>query len=1000
MQALQRLLGKVSVRSKFMLLGAVGLIAIAIPTWQTLSQLRTQWSIAEGEISGAPAAQAVLDVLINVREARGLNALVASGAVDRVESRAAALADVDAAVATLQGAIAGKPQFADTEAKLAEAVQSWTALSAQVAADAVPAAENIAAFAPAIHAFDVVLDRIRDESGYSYTPFVDSYHLMFAGLTVGPALEDALAEARGLGVFALGAGAGDAGTLGRIVGLESRIKDYLEQFDRELAKAIATNPALGPPLQAAKAESDARLAEAVAAMDALLANAASADAGTDSPAGDAGAYYDTVTAGIVAHHALEVAMLSALGSLSDANGDAARKLFWAEAALLGAIIVVIAFIVWAFAAQAIGATHHAVRAARNIAQLQLDNRIEARSEDEFGDLMTALAAMQRELKERIERERVISMENARVRNALDVATSGMMIADNDGLIVYMNPAVHRTLKEGESAMRERLPNFRHDKVLGSNFDIFHRDPAHQRALIPSLKATHKARLTMGEMHFELAASPMFDTDGSRIGTALEWQDRTADTTFRHQLRNVAQKAAAGILTARVEVGEGEDRYAELGRIFNSLMDLTAKAIDEVQRTMAALAEGNLTVRSTAQMMGSFGELNTNANATAEALAQAIGEVQQAVGAINDAAAEIASGNMDLSKRTEQAAASIEETAAAMEEMTATIKQSAEHAQQAKQIATRAAEVAGDGGQTVEAVVRVMRDIEDSSRRMADITTTIDGIAFQTNILALNAAVEAARAGEQGRGFAVVAAEVRALAQRSATAAKEIAQLINESVTKIAEGANVAQRAGRTMSEIVGSSQKVADIIGEITAASIEQAKGLGEVNNAVTQMDQSTQANSALVEEMAASAQSMSDQAHQLSEIASRFVLPGEGGGNIDISGFGEMVKAHQGWKFRLKDFVEGRSSEVLDPAKVEVDHACALGKWIHGAGAKVGHLPEYQDLKVRHAAFHRCAAEIIRTQQRGRVDEAQQLLSGQFGALSEETIVAIQRLGSAVRGR
>ena len=133
MQALQRLLGKVSVRSKFMLLGAVGLIAIAIPTWQTLSQLRTQWSIAEGEISGAPAAQAVLDVLINVREARGLNALVASGAVDRVESRAAALADVDAAVATLQGAIAGKPQFADTEAKLAEAVQSWTALSAQVA---------------------------------------------------------------------------------------------------------------------------------------------------------------------------------------------------------------------------------------------------------------------------------------------------------------------------------------------------------------------------------------------------------------------------------------------------------------------------------------------------------------------------------------------------------------------------------------------------------------------------------------------------------------------------------------------------------------------------------------------------------------------------------------------------------------------------------------------------------------------------------------------------
>jgi len=304
------------------------------------------------------------------------------------------------------------------------------------------------------------------------------------------------------------------------------------------------------------------------------------------------------------------------------------------------------------------------------------------------------------------------------------------------------------------------------------------------------------------------------------------------------------------------------------------MDLTSLAISEVQQTMGALAQGDLTVRSQAKLMGSFGELNANANATADALAQAIGEVQSSVSAIRDAATEIASGNMDLSRRTEQAAASIEETAAAMEQMTATVKQSAEHAQQAKQIASRAAEVAGEGGATVEEVVRVMRDIEDGSRRMADITSTIDGIAFQTNILALNAAVEAARAGDQGRGFAVVAAEVRALAQRSATAAKEIAQLISASVAKISAGATVAQRAGKTMEDIVGSSRQVADIISEITAASMEQAKGLAEVNNAVTQMDHSTQANSALVEEMAASAQSMSDQAGQLSDIASRFVLP------------------------------------------------------------------------------------------------------------------------------
>jgi methyl-accepting chemotaxis protein len=206
-------------------------------------------------------------------------------------------------------------------------------------------------------------------------------------------------------------------------------------------------------------------------------------------------------------------------------------------------------------------------------------------------------------------------------------------------------------------------------------------------------------------------------------------------------------------------------------------------------------------------------------------------------------------------------------------MNATVKQSTAHAQEAKQLASRAAGVASEGGETVQQVVALMRDIEAGSRRMADITSTIDGIAFQTNILALNAAVEAARAGDQGRGFAVVAAEVRALAQRSATAAKEIAALINESVSKIATGAGVAQKAGQTMEDIVASSQKVAEIITEITAASVEQAKGLAEVNQSVTQMDQVTQANSALVEEMAASAQAMNEQTGQLAQIAARFVV-------------------------------------------------------------------------------------------------------------------------------
>ncbi|GAB3732254.1 hypothetical protein GCM10028794_09150 [Silanimonas algicola] len=993
MLSLTTMLGRLPVARKFQLIALLALLAAGIPAALYVRGTAAAVDVGEAEVAGAQPLVEMLDVLVALQEARGRHALVLAGFPDQ---RGALEASLDRATAQRQALLAhlaeAGDRFAGTMAGLDALAADEAALRDAIARGDLDTEASFERFTALIGRYDVVLDRLHDESAYTYTPFVDVYHLQNIVTVTAPRALELQGQLRTRALHHAIAGNADPRLAGRLNALLSLEDEATAVNGRELAKVLALRPDLAARYEAPGTAIDTQRALARGALQAQLDGAA--------PPGDVVAYFEQFTDVMAAQRALAALAAEDMKALSAANLATAERTFALTAVSLAALLVLMALILWRIAAGVNRSVAYSVKVAGRIAQLQLDNPIDIDSEDELGDLLRALNTMQAKLWEQIEREREAATENARVRSALDVATSGMMIADAEGRIVYLNPAVAKVLKEAEMAIRERLPEFRADRVLGSHFDLFHRDPAHQRALVPSLTATHHARLNLGGMHFDLAATPVFDADRQRIGTALEWQDRTADTNFRHGLRNVAQKAAAGILTARVEVDTGEERYAELARIFNSLMDLTARAIDEVQRTMAALAEGNLTVRSSAQMMGSFGELNSNANATADALAKAIAEVQQAVGAISDAATEIASGNMDLSKRTEQAAASIEETAAAMEEMTATVKQSAEHAQQAKQIATRAAEVAGEGGQTVEAVVRVMRDIEESSRRMADITSTIDGIAFQTNILALNAAVEAARAGEQGRGFAVVAAEVRALAQRSATAAKEIAQLIGESVTKIAEGANVARRAGRTMSEIVGSSQEVADIIGEITAASLEQAKGLAEVNNTVTQMDQSTQANSALVEEMAASARSMSDQAHQLAEIASRFVLPGENQRPLDISGFGEMVKAHQGWKFRLKDLLEGRSSEVLDASTVEVDHACALGRWIHGPGAQVAHLPEYQDLKTRHAAFHRCAAEVIRGQQRGRVDEARQLLAGRFGALSEETIAAIQRLGSAVRGR
>ncbi|QPF75714.1 HAMP domain-containing protein [Roseateles sp. DAIF2] len=256
-----------------------------------------------------------------------------------------------------------------------------------------------------------------------------------------------------------------------------------------------------------------------------------------------------------------------------------------------------------------------------------------------------------------------------------------------------------------------------------------------------------------------------------------------------------------------------------------------------------------------------------------ALARALSEVRHSADSIQTASAEIATGNADLSQRTEQTASNLQQTASSMSELTGTVRQSADAASTANQLASSAAQVAQRGGAVVGQVVSTMDEINSSSKKIADIIGTIDGIAFQTNILALNAAVEAARAGEQGRGFAVVAGEVRSLAQRSAEAAREIKGLIGSSVEKVETGARLVQDAGSTMDEIVASVKRVTDIIAEISASTVEQSQGIGTVNSAVSQLDQMTQQNAALVEQSAAAAESLKDQAGRLAQVVGGFRL-------------------------------------------------------------------------------------------------------------------------------
>ncbi len=293
--------------------------------------------------------------------------------------------------------------------------------------------------------------------------------------------------------------------------------------------------------------------------------------------------------------------------------------------------------------------------------------------------------------------------------------------------------------------------------------------------------------------------------------------------------------------------------------------------NEVQALLIEVAEGNLSVdaQTTAPSQSVMGA----AVKMQHELRSLVSSVRSSADSISTASQEIATGNQDLSGRTEQTASNLQQAVSSLTQLTGTVRQSADSARQANQLASSAAEVAQRGGEAVAQVVTTMDEINASSKKIADIIGVIDGIAFQTNILALNAAVEAARAGEQGRGFAVVASEVRSLAGRSAEAAKEIKSLIGASVEKVEGGSRQVAQAGETMKEIVGSVQRVSDIIGEISAAAMEQSEGIGQINGSVVQLDQMTQQNAALVEQSAAAAESMKDQATRLAQVVGTFKL-------------------------------------------------------------------------------------------------------------------------------
>ena len=530
------------------------------------------------------------------------------------------------------------------------------------------------------------------------------------------------------------------------------------------------------------------------------------------------------------------ALITVVDRQANAASSGARSTFKASSTLM--VIMLLVGIVgglalaWFFARAIANAVGEAVRVANDVSAGKLDGKIDTSRQDEVGQLLTAMQRMQTQVQSVIaaQSEMAARHDEGQISYRMDDSAFpgeyGRMVRDTNTLV-----AAHIAVKMRAVGIMRRYA----DGDLSEDMDRLPGEKAFITETLDACKATLSA--------------------------------------INGEIKRLAMAASAGDFSQRGDVDKYRHDFRDMVGGLNHLMETTDGNLAEVSELLKAIARGDLTARMEGDFHGVFASMRDDANATVAQLTDIVGRIQEASGSINTAAGEIASGNLDLSRRTEQQAANLEETAASMEELTSTVRQNAESARQANQLSIGAASVASQGGEVVGKVVTTMRDIEHSSKKIADIISVIDGIAFQTNILALNAAVEAARAGEQGRGFAVVASEVRTLAQRSANAAKEITGLIETSVDKVADGSKLVNQAGATMGEIVASVQRVTDIMAEISAASQEQSAGIEQVNQTITQMDETTQQNAALVEEASAAARSMEEQAQALSESVSVFKL-------------------------------------------------------------------------------------------------------------------------------
>jgi methyl-accepting chemotaxis protein len=544
--------------------------------------------------------------------------------------------------------------------------------------------------------------------------------------------------------------------------------------------------------------------------------------------------------------------------------ESRNELTWttiAIAAVLFSVVLFMSFIVVRAASRALRDVRAMTGVTGSLAGGDMDVQIPG------GDRRDEIGEMARSL----EQIRAVGLKAARAQSSLDDASSPMMIVDVTGTVIFPNKAMTAFAAEFGNDLAAQLKGFAETSLVGVPFDELHNLEAFANDRLMEIGDSTTSRMRAGGRTIDLTASPVYNGNGDRIGSVVEWIDKTDQVAVEKEIADIVHLATEGDFSQRLTEADKDGFMADLASGMNELLNVIDNGLSQVVKVVGSLAEGDLSRRMQGEHRGAFGTLKADVDRMSDRIEEIVGRIAKVSGAVQIATNEISSGITDLSGRTEHQASSLEETTASMQELSATVRQNADNAQEANQVAGTAREVAVRGGGIVEETVRAMSGIEASSRKITEIVGLIQEIAFQTNLLALNASVEAARAGESGRGFSVVANEVRALAQRAASASKDIKELIVNSDEQVQEGVRLVGEAGLALDEIVTSVKKVADYVSDIAAASREQTSGIDQVSNAISAMDEMTQQNASLVEETTGTISSAQGQMQELQEAVGFF---------------------------------------------------------------------------------------------------------------------------------